>query len=175
MGRDEHPASSSPGMDPHPPRSTAAGTEPAWPSPSGRLHHARCRWFPKGFGGDEVPPSAFPPSLSASAPAPEPHPAARSKQEQLLLHGFSMLMASHCQPPFPLPECSQDGGQGARASTCPPSPCHTPCHPLGQGTSRGQAEGTAPLPVMSCRAAARFPPLIKAALLLHLQHAPLIN
>lgn len=60
VGRDEHPASSSPGMDPHPPCSTAAGTEPTWPSPSGRLHHTHCRCSPRDLGVMRSPLSLSP-------------------------------------------------------------------------------------------------------------------
>lgn len=152
MGRDEHPASSSssPGMDPHPPTPQDRGRDGAHlAKPSGRLHRARCCWFPEGFGVMRSPLSLSPLSqrlcsrsgaassctLQAGTAAP---------------HGFSMLMASHCQPPPSL--CLNAAGRapgwraGGQGQRVPVLPLPQPRHPLGQGTGRGQAEGSSSSP-----------------------------
>lgn len=133
-GRDEHPASSSPGMDPHPPAAPQLGRSPLgralWKAPPRSL-----LMVPRGIWGDEASPQPFPPLSAPLLPLQsriQLHAPSRNSCSAWIFNANGLAFVS---PPFPLPECS-DGGQGA--SACPSSPCHTPCHPLGQGTGRGE-------------------------------------
>lgn len=120
-----------------------------------RLLHACSGWVPEEFGVD-APWHEVPQPFSSSRRLRSRSRAASSctlRAGTAALHGFSMLMASHCRAPPPptLPECSrqgpsgclrgQEGGQAARGSACPSSPRHAPRHPL-ESQQAGNRQGT---------------------------------
>lgn len=118
-----------------------------------RLLHARSGWVPKELG--VMLQGMRSSSLSPLSQRLSSHSGAASsctlRVGTAALHGFSMLMASHCQVPPALPECSrqgpggclcgQEGGQAARGSACPSSPRHAPRHPLESQQARDR-QGT---------------------------------
>lgn len=145
-----------------------------WKAPSRSL-----LMVPQGIWGDEVPPQPFPPLPAPLLPLRsriQLHAPSRNSCSAWIFNANGLALSappSLCLNAAGRAPGWRAGGQGQHVPIVPLS--HTLPPPGAGDRQRGEAEGTAPLPVMSCRAAARFPPLIKAALLLHLQHAPLIN